>query len=503
MQSIQLAGDETITVIRNLLEHAAEKDVLVVIPRGCRALEKNLVNLAVLRRWADNLALRLAVVADDWETRSMASEAGLVVLRSPEAATSVPARQFRRRHRGHQGLPARPGNGSILNHAPQRLERTQRNAPAVKGYSGLLVAGATFAVLAFTLLFVLPSATITLRMVGEPVAAEMDITAVAGLTEIDYGQAKVPARTVSVELVATDTMAATERRDVPDGHAEGSVVFANKTTIGVTITKGTVVRTSHGENVRFYTVADVWLPGELHGTVRTGILAAEAGPGGNVPALTVNIIEGELAAQVDVLNDSRTSGGTVRRMAVVAGDDKVRLRAKLMKSIQADAYEKLISSLGPGEFIPPESLAVAVTEEEFDHSVGEMVDQLGMSIKVSVTGLAASGRDAEQVMLRLLEQRTAPQRRLVAETAKFERGSLIRATAESASFHITARGQSIPRTSDTLIGSAVAGKNVQQAQQWLSHQFTLAAEPKIQLSGSVLGRLPWWSARVRVEATTG
>jgi hypothetical protein len=325
---------------------------------------------------------------------------------------------------------------------------------------------------------------------------------VAGLADVNYGTAEVPARTAYVEQETTDTIGTTNKRDVPDGHAEGTVIIANKTSIPVTVTKGTVVRTSFGENVRFYTVADVWLPGELHRTARVGIIAAEPGPNGNVAPLVVSVIEGALAAQVDVLNDARTEGGTVRRISTVDGEDKVQLRAKLMRRIQEEAYTELISTLDEGEFIPPDSLVVTVAEESFTHKVGDITDQLGMTMKVRASGLAVNSAEGEQLLMRLLEQQMKQGYRLVDDGADFTRGGVSHATPERASFEMSVRAAMAPAVEAVEVKSAVAGKTVDQAKDLLSRQFKLNSQPQIDLHGSPLGRLPWWTVRTRVQVTT-
>jgi hypothetical protein len=330
----------------------------------------------------------------------------------------------------------------------------------------------------------------------------MEMSAVAGLSEINYSAGEIPADTVSVEREGFDTIATTNKRDVPDGYAEGTVVFANKTTIPVTITRGTVVRTSFGENVRFYTVADVWLPGELHATVRVGILAAEAGPGGNVPALTINVVEGEYAAQVDMLNDSRTNGGTVRRISAVDGVDKVNLRAKLSKRLQEEAYSELTSGLQPGDFIPPDSLIISILDEEFDRKVDEITDELGLKMTVRASGLAVRGEAARELVLTLLQQRMKPGYRLLENSASFQRGDLISATPEKAQFSMSVQAAIAPAVRADEISSSIAGKTVQAATEYLTGRLQLASEPHIELTGSLLGRLPLWAARIQVQVTT-
>lgn len=458
MQIIRLEGSENIDVIRDLLETATDSAVLLVVPRGCEALERSQVQLTVLRRWADSLALRVALVIEDAATRVIARDVGLIVLPSVKAAQQADLAALDRKRRRRDGLPPTPYT-SLFRRAPDQVSGKDTAGGEGK-HPRLLLMGVALGALLLAF-FLIPTATITLQPATEPMTASMEITGEAGLTAVNYGLGQVPARTVSVEREGSDNIATTDKRDVPDGHAEGSAVFANKTTIPVTITKGTLVRTSFGRNVRFFTVADVLLPAELHGTVRVGILAELPGPDGNVPALTVNVVEGELAARAEVLNDTRTTGGTVRRMAVVHGDDKVQLRAKLLKRLQEESYKELIAALSTDEFVPTESLVITVLEEEFDHQVGDQVDTLGCRMKVRVNGLAVSGAGGEELLLSLLQQRMQPGYRLVEGSAQFGRGSVLAATTEEARFQMSVRASIASAIEPAAVQKALAGKTVQ------------------------------------------
>jgi hypothetical protein len=503
MQIIQLQGDENIAVIRNLVEQAAEKDVLLYVPRGCEALERNRVNLTVLRRWADSLALCLGVVFEDRETRGLAREVGLLVLPSASYAQRVDLQRLDRRRRRRQMLPPRP---VVSVFAPRDVDSEfipHRRRTARGAVAGLAAALVALAAVAGLLLFIVPSATITLRPASEPVSASMEIVAVADLAEIDYGKGYVPARTISFEQVITDTITTTDRRDVPDGYAQGTVIFANKNTIPVTITRGTLVRTSSGDTVRFYTVADAALPGQLYGTVRVGVLAAEPGPRGNVAALSINVIEGELAAQADVLNDARLAGGSLRRMGVVAGQDKVTLRAKTLKRLQEEAYGELTAALSSTEFIPPDSLEITVLQEKFNYGVGDMSDELSVMMQVQVSGLAINTAPGEDLLVRLLEQRTKAGYQLVDGSTEFTREGLISATPEEARFAMSVRAAIAPLIEVDSVSHAVTGKTVEAAKEYLTRQIKLSSEPDIELSNGLLKRLPWWAARIQVQVSAG
>jgi hypothetical protein len=504
VQTITLQGNENISVILNLLEGAGQQDVLLIVPKGTEALERNEVNLKLLRRWADNLAITLGLVIEDRGTLVLAREAGLVVLPSLERSQRVNLSELDRRRRKKKALPPRPTLSPLL--APQ----SQRSGPrsgaraVLRSRSGILVASAALiALLASLTLFLLPTATVWLEPASEPVEASMGMQGVLGLTETDYQLAQVPARALTVEQEAFDTIAATNKRDIPDGHAQGTVVLANKTTIPVTITQGSIVRTSFGENVRFYTIADTLVPGELYSTARVGIIAADPGPAGNVAPLTINVIDGEHAAQVDVLNDARTTGGTVRRVSTVDGVDKVNLRAKLYQRVQQEAYQELTASLNPGEFVPPDSLSITVLDEAFDHKIDDVTDQLGLTMLVEVSGLAVDSAEGENLLLALLEQRLKVGYQIVPDSASFDRGPVTSASADEAQFSMSARAAAAPAVDGPTVAGAIAGQTVESATRMLMDEFELRSEPVVELRGSVLQRLPWWAQRIHVRVTTG
>lgn len=508
MRIIELTGSETITAIHDLLsqcvqpgEGASSEEVLLYVPRGTEALENNRVNLSLLRRWADNLSLRLALVIEHRDTRGLARDVGLLVVHSVEQAQKNSLRYLDQRRRRQQGLPPRPIS-SVLRSPPPRpsgakVGRSSRRIAAAIA-SALLLVGILFG----AMLLMIPSATVELAPVSEPVEATMQIKAVAGLSEVSYGMGEIPARTIAVERSGTSSIPTTGRTEVPDGHAEGIVVFANKTTIGVTITKGTVVRTSTGDNVRFFTVADAWLPGDLFASVRVGILAAEPGPRGNVAPLKINVVEGELAAQVDVLNDARTTGGSVRRMGVVDGNDVATLRAKLMKQLQQDAYNEVTAGLAQTDFVAPDSLAISVLDEQFNHKVGDLADELSLTMQVKVTGLAVDTANGHELLLSLLSQRVKSGFALVEGSAAYSAAEQISATAEEASYNMTVRGSIAQEIDAERITRTIAGKPVSAAQKYLMENLKLTGAPVIRLVSSPGGRLPLWSRRIRIVVST-
>ncbi len=80
-QIIYLEVDDDLPAIRDRLEWAQARRVMLVVPPRC-ATFRSLVNLRVLKRYAQNLALDLALVTRDPETRRLAKAEGFPVLGS-------------------------------------------------------------------------------------------------------------------------------------------------------------------------------------------------------------------------------------------------------------------------------------------------------------------------------------------------------------------------------------------------------------------------------------
>ena len=180
-----------------------------------------------------------------------------------------------------------------------------------------------------------------LAPVAVPVAGELAVTAVNLNTAVDYGNATIPARVVQVIVSGTGETPTTGSLDGPDEHASGQVVFVNRTTSPVTVPKGTIVRTGSGTNVRFYTVTAVEVAGSLYAFRRVGVIAMDPGPSGNVQPLTINVVEGDLAASVEVLNDTATTGGTIKRVPLVDAADFDVARNETLAKLHGSSFDRM------------------------------------------------------------------------------------------------------------------------------------------------------------------
>jgi len=485
---IRLDEWDNINTVRERLEAAESSRVLLVIPARCREM-RNLVNLKLLRRYAQDLRMRMRVVAEDMTTRALAKEAGLAM--SPIITLGLGELFLKDREIAYESR------------ATTLRARRSRDQGTRHGFLiGISVVAVILGVILAALVVFLPTAVVTLVPVSEPVSARLDVTAEWGLDEIDYGRARVPARWVEIEIEGEDEIPATGMTDVPETHAQGEVVFANRSSDPLVVPKGTILRTGSGVNIRFFTVSEVELPGILWGHARVGIIAMEPGPSGNVNALTVNTVEGPLEFLVDVLNDAPIEGGTIKRVSIVAPQDHNRLRDFLLQRLQQEAYSRLVEQLDEGEFIPPESVTVEIVEDEFAQATGEQTEMVWGRMLVNVGGLAADGEGAN-ALLKQLMGRNMPEGYCLQEDALYFRDvGTMQVRSGLVQFTRVGSGVAMSCTDEEELRRELTGKTLSAASQHLDERMDLLEFPSISVVPALFGRMPFLSQRIelRIEA---
>jgi hypothetical protein len=497
-QIIYLEADDDIAAIRDRLEWAQARRVLLVVPPKCRTLS-NLVNLKLLQRHVHNLAMEAALVTRDAATQELAHEVGLPVFSSLGRAQR--ARWYGRR--AIEKAPPRPREYK----GPRPREPILPAWSESPGRGQQILAVAFFSILFLLLgaavLLLVPRATVTLRPVSEAVSETLLVQANPELEHIDYQTGEIPARVVEVKVEATDHIPTMTRRDAADVRATGTVIFINKINEPVEIPLGTVVGTSAGANIRFTTIETATLPSAVGGTAETGVVAVEPGPSGNVDAFMINAIDGPLALQVRVVNDKPTGGGNMKQVGVVTQADKDRLKASLLQKLQQEAYNRILDELKEQEFVPPESLVVEVVSETYDKFVDEEADILGVKMVVSASGTAIGGQDANALVYRLLEARVREGYQLTTEGLRFEAGQVMAVEGRKVSFTMKASGLITPVIDLNQAINDIRGQPVEEAENLLSQRFPLRERPVIKVAPDWLGRLPLLPFNIDVSVELG
>ncbi len=475
----------------------------------------HLARLKALRRLADEAGVQIGLVTRDKDVRYFAKKARIPVYASeaaarkrwrwPKAEPPLPPPHKLR----HPYLPAPPAAAVALR-APAIITRpdgtilwgeakTRRERPWLQGLGYTLFIGLMTLLILGVTWYLLPQATIILVPARQRILKSVSITAHTGIEAPDYLNMLTPARVVQARVEGYDTTPTTGLDEAPVGKATGVVTFFNKTGREIIVPEGTIVRTTFGENVRFRTTEEVVVPAGVGQQAQGQIEAVEPGLIGNVPALTINEIEGPLNLSLRVSNPFNTEGGTVERVATVTQADKDRLKNQLLAQLQKQAYAKLGENLRPGEYIPPETVQTFVLAETYDRFSGEHADTLGLQLQLLARGLAVDMAGAQQLAERALQETVPQDQYLLPETLQTGEPQFTLFGEDFVNFNLTASAEVIHPIQASQVRALLAGAAVEDAPQLLMNTFDLARPPQIILEPSWMKTLPRLPSRIIVR----
>jgi len=515
-QVIELPDDVSLAAIQGQLAKARAKRVLLVLAGGSQVLA-NPARLRLIHRQGLRQGVQVALVTNDYPTRRLARRAGFPVFSRVRRGERV--RRWRRTRlepplpslpgSRHAGAPARVGHRrkgrpqSLTRRDPpllpdRNLSRWSRWSEALRLLLFLLI---SLAGLAALLLFVVPVATVTLVAPRQPVTVSVPVVAAVGVEEVDYQAGQIPARVVQTRVEGNGTIATTGRRNAPADHATGKVLFINRRESEVQVPELTVVRTSTGINVSFQVTQAITVPAGIGQTMEAGVEAEEPGPEGNVPAFTVNRVQGPLSLAVGVINELPTEGGSFQEVGLVTETDKDLLRDRLLQEVRQQSYQRLGDMLREGESVPPETVDTVVMAETFDRFSGEDSEVLGLRLELLARGLAVDARSADEMAARALREQIPEGVHLLGDELSHEHGAMTVLDEELGRIGFTVKASAI--TVGTVDGAAVRmairTMTIPDALATLRRDFELGAEPEVTLRPDWLGLVPWLPLRIHVR----
>jgi hypothetical protein len=489
-QVIYLETEDDLPAIRDLMEGAQAKRVLLVIPKRS-GLFREPLNLRILRRYASNLALDVALVTRDSRTRQLAKEEGISVVSSIRRG---------KRARWRKRMPRR---SAAQQAAAARVVGLRAGQGDIGYGDGVIVwAGRILAVLlsAFLLALVvglavllIPEAKVTVVPYREIVEVGLEVRADPQEEKPDLEELLIPARILEAEVEQTGEIATVSKRDAPDAPAQGTITFINQTSTPFEILPGAVVRTATGTTVRFRTVTTATVEGNVGSTALAEIEALEPGPVGNVDKATITEVETSgLRGKVRVINEQPTQGGGVKQVGVVTRADMDRLKAQLLQQLQQRAYVELQNQLGEQEFLPPDSMTTEIMAEVYDQFLDAEADVLHLQMRILATGTAVDRASANLLAYEALKERIPTTYELQSEEIAFDLDEeTVRMDGRSVLLEVRASAPLIVDIDRGEVRSAVSGLTADEAKQTLEDSFALDAPPVVEILPEWIKRWEW------------
>jgi hypothetical protein len=480
------ARASVLETVERIAAAPAADDLVLSISAGAPTA-RNAVFFEVARRAAGTR--RLAIVSPDARARSLASSVHL-----PSFASTAALER--------QELDATEPLTTARRAALARTVRVKRTAGAspfrVVGILGSLLAAA------LVLLVVIgPTATVVVAPVSRPLGP-MEFELRAG----PQGDITTGVQTlVTNELTQKYTHPATGERLDPI-KAKGVARFTNKNTQEVRVLKGTVVRTR--DNVRFQTTEekiiprstlDILPPFVKFGTVDIAIEALDAGAAGNVPANTITITEGSDYA---VSNPQATSGGEIKKYAVVTGSDYGLAAGRADEELRKAGLKKLDDwkrAATKGQVVyGPVTKVSTVTPSTGLVGTEPPDGTFELTVTGTATGYSVPEGEPRATTIAKLKERAEPEHGINATAAVVD--VIIGPTLldNGVRWRVRARASQFPNVRDAPLRASLAGREFADAQAVVERQGLELR--RILVWPGWWPRFPFFDSRLRIEVDT-
>ena len=474
--------------------------VLLVLPnrRGGQRLFTRQLDVFLIQRHAAKLGAKLALVTDDPVTCDFADLLGIQVFDAVDDSHLQPWRSRRPAPPKRQPRPKSDPDDSDSLFTLPRIKILE--SPRLRLAAGAFIFFSIIAVITVMLALTLPGAQIIITPQTQTLTASVAIVADPAQTEIDPTNGAIPARSVTAIISGAIEVATTGSVDKATQKSGGEVTFTNLTNLEVRIPAGAAVRTTGGTPVRFITQTEVSLAAKKGSTGVAFVLAEEPGPLGNVSAGLINGIEGPLAVQAAVTNESATSGGEVKQVASVTEADRQRAVETLTANLRQQGYAELLSHLNEGEFAPLDSLSITrVLDKSYDHFAGEEAERLKLELRLEVSATAVDEGQAFAVGQAALDSQLGETLALLPDTTTFTREPTATIDDEGrVRFNIAVEGQARAAINPDEVRSAARWQLAEQMPNALFAQFPLVTQPEVTVWPGWFPRLPWLAWRIEV-----
>lgn len=497
-QVITLDKNDTILQVHSKIEWSDGRRVILIVPRGCKALDAE-HEMKLLRRWADEYDVQVALISTAYDVNELARTAGLPVYSSVDKAASAQWKWQR----------------DALEPAIQRDTPLDPDAP--KPYKPILdrlgLAGwrlfltvalfgvAVVIIVGFASILV-PSATIAIVPDSLVISDASEVILDPTVTTIDHINAIVPAANYREEISGTVTVNTTRKATAPADHAQGVVTFNNLQGTEATIPLGTVVATTSGSTQRYSTTITATLPAGFNGRVNVPVRALKPGPEGNVNALQINFIEGPLSAQARVLNQSAVTGGSIKEVNIVSFDDRATARTRLTASLKQRALGVLQQSAQDNVYVVPASVEVIVLGESWDHLVDDPSDTLTLKMDAVASGIYADYNDFETFAQRRLLSKMPQGYQMLPGTMRVEADPNARTEGDSVILRVRAALLATPVIDPGKVLEGLDDVPLAQAIGKIESRVKLAEPPQVKLTPPWWGRMPFFRFRTTLFVKT-
>jgi hypothetical protein len=480
-----------------------QKQVILEVPAKTDLLS-NEINLRLIKFYAEEEEKDLIINAVNPGVISIAQRLGISTIREREINPDL---ELNNQSQSVDLEPEISVTPSIV-----KAERSTPKLPGLPRNIGSLLPAVLVALFSLILAFwwfIQPKVKIIVYPKEQYLNYNVQVEVGQEYSDKDIIDKKIPAKIFDTTAQLEVETKTSGEKIVGVTQATGKVTFINQTGQPVVIPKGTAVFGKSG--FKFTTVKDVLVPkkatkyqhgiavGEEYGRIDVEIIAEQKGTAGNHSAKSIAKIDPKYERMISVVNLTPTSGGTDKKIAVVALEDIKRseneARSQMLMIAREDA-QKLVSK---DYLFLTELVELQLLKITSEPAVGAEADAVKTKLDYKLSVLSPSVNAIQKLLVYELEQSTPPNFEAVSKDTQ-----LISAKVNPVNgrfmLSLTAKGKVRGVLNEMRIKQLIAGKSLAEAKELLTRQSEIA---EYQIDGANVNKIPRFGFQIKVIFPAG
>jgi hypothetical protein len=333
-----------------------------------------------------------------------------------------------------------------------------------------VIVGIGIVILCAVLYWFLPHATVTILETPQSIDVSDTVTIDSTATIVDAQRKIIPGKKLEKSVSGEKTVPVNGKKDVGDP-AKGTVTIYNKTVDVKSFKKGTVIITGNGK-FSLDNDIDIASASESIGSITFGkgnvnVTAVVIGIQGNITAGQDFTFQNSSSDIAVARNDNAFTGGTSKQVTVVTRADYDAFIKTMSEELMNQAKQQFSATSAGTDTLIDGTTQSTVTEKVFDQEIDQEATQLHGKLTVTISGTGYSANDV-RAFLSTLANDKLPKGYVMDDAKSTITVSNIQIKKDG---KITAKAQmsgvAFPALDAAAIKTALAGKSIKQAEEYL------------------------------------
>lgn len=313
----------------------------------------------------------------------------------------------------------------------------------------------------------LPKAEITVFVSPKQFTQETNISFSTGGSS-DTASGIIPGAVLTAKVNGDKTKATSGTKLIGD-KAKGSVTISNGNPNPINLAVGTFLTSSGG--LKFVSATEASVSGQLlpgsPGTANIEVAANDIGAQYNLAKGEIFSVGNFSRSLVAGTSQSDFSGGSSQEVSAVSKDDQVNLMTELKNELMQKAMDELSEKITPDQIYINDAAKIDINSESFDRKLGDAVDNIKLSLGLTVTGIVGDNTKLLEYSRAVLKDKI-PGGFVLRDSQIKYKFTFVKVTGDLYNYNVMITANFLPEENTDAIVAQIKGKTTEVTETYLN-----------------------------------